>query len=498
MSGEKKALLEGASFGKRIAEDEVQELADYFVETDQWRRLVSGEADVVYGPKGAGKSALYALLIQNSGDLFDRGILLITAENPSGTPAFQDVATEPPTSEMEFVGLWKAYFLSLVAEVLRDYGVETEEARNVYRHLEEARLLAPAASLSARLRAARDFVRQFQSAEAGFTFDPVTGMPTGITGKITIKEPDQRLREAGFVSLDELLAQANDALRQLEFEVWLLLDRLDVAFIQHEDVEKNALRALFKAYLDMKGLDRIALKIFLRTDIWDRITEEGFREASHITASITITWDAQSLLQLMMRRVLRNSAIAEYYGVDPDEVFASVEKQEALLTHMLPDQVDAGRNPKTFDWMLSRTKDGSGQTAPRELIHLLSSLRESQLRRIEIGHDEPPSGMLFDRPAFKEALAVVSEVRLKQTLYAEYPEWRLYIEPLDGAKAQQSPPTLGEMWGVGEGEARRVADKLVELGFFERRGTRESPDYWVPFLYRDALQLVQGEARIEE
>jgi hypothetical protein len=23
------------------------------------------------------------------------------------------------------------------------------------------------------------------------------------------------------------------------------------------------------------------------------------------------------------------------------------------------------------------------------------------------------------------------------------------------------------------------------------------PDYWVPFLYRDALQLVQGEARLD-
>lgn len=498
MAGRKKALLERASFGRRIAEEEVEELAEYFVETDQWRRLFSGEADIVYGPKGSGKSALYALLLQKSDELFDRGILLVTAENPSGTPAFQDVAAEPPTIEEEFIGLWKAYFLSLVAAVLRDWGVVTVEARKVYEHLEAAGLLPRTKSLQARLKAARDFVRQIRPSaiETGINVDPSTGMPMGITGKITLREPGREQRLAGFVSLDELLLDANEALRELEFSVWLLLDRLDVAFVQHEELEKNALRALFKAYLDMKSLDQIALKIFLRTDIWDRITEEGFREASHITASITITWDAPSLLQLLVRRALRNSPIAEYYEVDPERVFSSVKDQEALLGRMLPDQVDAGRNPKTFDWMVSRTKDGSSQTAPRELIHLLASLRDSQLRRIEVGHGEPPDSMLFDRPAFKDALREVSEVRLKQTLYAEYPEWKPYIEALEGAKAQQSPPTLGEVWDVEESVARRLADKLVDLGFFERRGTRTDPDYWIPFLYRDALHLVQGEARV--
>src|ERR1700691_698000 len=148
----------------------------------------------------------------------------------------------------------------------------------------------------------------------------------------------------------------------------------------------------------MKSLDQITLKIFLRTDIWDRITEAGFREASHITAALTISWDRRSLLQLMMRRILINSAIADFYGVDQDTVFGSLEQQEALLTRTLPDQVDAGRNPKTYDWMLSRTRDGSGNSAPRELIHLLSSLRDSQLRRIEIGHDEPPEE-IWSRPS---------------------------------------------------------------------------------------------------
>ena len=75
-------VLRTLSFGQRIAEEERDYLARYFVETDQWRRMYSGDVDIVYGAKGAGKSALYFLLLNRS-DSFDRlGIKLITGENP--------------------------------------------------------------------------------------------------------------------------------------------------------------------------------------------------------------------------------------------------------------------------------------------------------------------------------------------------------------------------------------------------------------------------------
>ncbi|HEY4428989.1 MAG TPA: hypothetical protein VGN08_12360 [Solirubrobacteraceae bacterium] len=492
----KRDALERASFGERIAEDEVEELARYFVETDQWRRLFSGERDIVYGPKGAGKSALYSLLVQKADELFDRGILVVPAENPNGTPAFRDVVAEPPTSEAEFVALWKLYFLSLCASILGEWSVETDAARRVYRALEDAGLLQIRGTLRARLNAVRDYVRRV-SVEPTVILDPNTGAVAAVSGKITLREPDAAQRSEGFESLDSLLDAANEALRELDFRIWLVLDRLDVAFIQNDDLEQNALRALFKSYLDMKSLDQITLKIFLRTDIWDRITEAGFREASHITAALTISWDRTSLLQLMMRRILRNDDIARYYDVDPEAILGNIEQQESLLSRMFPDQIDAGRNPKTFDWMLGRTRDGTGATAPRELIHLLSSLRDSQLRRIEVGHDEPADEALFDRQAFKDALREVSNVRLRQTLYAEYPHLRDYISALEGQKAQQSPDTLAQIWQVEADEAQMIANSLVDIGFFEARGSGDRPEYWVPFLYRDALELIQGEARVD-
>jgi len=84
------------AFGHRVAEEETDVLSTYFVETDHWQRLYRGDIDVVYGPKGSGKSALYSLLLSKSTELFDRSILLVAGENPRGATAFRDLMTDPP------------------------------------------------------------------------------------------------------------------------------------------------------------------------------------------------------------------------------------------------------------------------------------------------------------------------------------------------------------------------------------------------------------------
>jgi hypothetical protein len=116
------------------------------------------------------------------------------------------------------------------------------------------------------------------------------------------------------------------------------------------------------------------------------------------------------------------------------------------------------------------------------------------MRRFELGEAAPDAEAIFARPAFKQALPEVSEVRLTQTVYAEHPDLRSAIEALRGQRTSQRPVTLAGLWRTDEDQARSLADKLVDIGFFEQRGTRDEPEYWVPFLYRDALGLVQGAA----
>jgi hypothetical protein len=121
--------------------------------------------------------------------------------------------------------------------------------------------LATNLTLIGRLKAALDYVRNHIPAiEASYT-DPSTG---GVmTGKITLGEPTTEQRNKGFISADDLLEKLNRAFQQTAITAWLVLDRLDVAFVDGTELEKNALRSLFRVYLDMNAYSNISIKIFL-------------------------------------------------------------------------------------------------------------------------------------------------------------------------------------------------------------------------------------------
>lgn len=392
-------------------------------------------------------------------------------------------------------GLWKLYFLSLVGMAFRVLKLDNEHATKVREHLHEAGLLPADWSLRSMLKGALDYARRVDSVSTEIKVNPTTGMPEAWGRKITLREPGAAERTRGFVSADQLLEIADAAFADSDIKFWIVLDRLDVSFADSPELERNALRALFRVYRDTAALKQIGMKIFLRDDIWKRITTQGFREASHITRSITITWNPQALLHLVVRRLIHNEAIQKFYSVDPIVVLSSVVEQEKLFYRMFPMQVDAGpQKPTTFNWMLSRTADGTRQTAPRELIHLLTAARDQQMKLLETGGAEPAGEALFDRAALKSALPDVSKVRFEQTLCAEHSALKPILLRLEGEKTQQTPATLAKIWNVSDQTALEMAEKLVEVGFFEKRGSKEQPVFWVPFLYRDALNLVQGPA----
>jgi hypothetical protein len=334
-----------------------------------------------------------------------------------------------------------------------------------------------------------------QAIEGGVELDPITQLPKGFKGKIIFTEPGKAGADPQLKSVDRLLALADSALTAAHLKAWILLDRLDVAFAEDVRLEANSLRALFRAYLDLLAYPSIQLKIFLRTDIWKRITSEGFREASHVTRHITINWNRNSLLNLVVRRAIYNMSIAEAYSVTAELARKPVSEQENFFYRLFPDQVDVGPNkPTTFDWLLTRTRDGSQLNAPRELIHFLNSLREMQVKRMELGEPEPDGEKLFARASFKDALPEVSKVRLEQTLYAEHSEMKPWIEKLRGEKTLHTPESLAAIWDTSADQATAQALELAAIGFLEVRGSKQEPSFWVPFLYRDALDLVQGSA----
>ncbi|MGJ7566077.1 P-loop ATPase, Sll1717 family [Variovorax sp. GB1R11] len=498
---DKQQVLEASEFGSQIAEDEIGKLSHYFVETEQWRKFYSGECDIVFGAKGSGKSALYSLLTSKKEEFrLGKRTIFLQAENPRGLPAFRDIeqiTNGHHLSDDHFRSLWKIYFLSILAHQIRHQLEATKsinkECSEVIEALVSNGLLERNANLVSRLRAAWSYLRQIlPSVEGGIT-DPGSGLK--ITGKITLGEPSPAQIKEGFISIDALLAKLNIGFSKQTITAWIVLDRLDVAFADSDALEACAIRSLFRVYLDMVVYSQFKVKIFLRDDIWKKVVATGFREASHITRVITLNWDNQSILNLIVNRLVSNEGVCGYYQVDPGKIMSDLTLQEEFFYKVFPRQVEKGpKKPKTLDWMLTRLADGTGRTAPREIIHLLNAAREMQLNNYRLGKRHPDDGYLIDNSPLQEALPVVSETRFKQTLCAEHPSLIRHLYKLEREKSEQNLDTLRVIWGEDEKDASRVADKLVDIGFFASRGTKLAPVFWVPYLYRDALKMVQGSA----
>jgi hypothetical protein len=73
------------------------------------------------------------------------------------------------------------------------------------------------------------------------------------------------------------------------------------------------------------------------------------------------------------------------------------------------------------------------------------------------------------------------------------PEQRAIVEWGEGPLVVIAGAETGKTRVIVE-RVRQIAMNLVEVGFFEKRGTKMDPDWWVPFLYRPALDMVQGSA----
>jgi len=187
-----------------------------------------------------------------------------------------------------------------------------------------------------------------KSIEGGITVDPNTLLST-TTGKITLAEPSDEAEKRGAVSVGNLAELANSALDKAGYQVWVLFDRLDVAFIESGGSEKNALRALFRAYRDFGALDFLKFKIFLRSDIWTRIMEGGFREASHITKTADLEWNESNLLNRIVRRALNNETLISEYGADREAILKNVDEQRHFFYKLFPAQVEREKKRATFD-----------------------------------------------------------------------------------------------------------------------------------------------------
>jgi hypothetical protein len=479
-------LLPKLTVGSSVAEHD-DALGRYFVETATYRALVQGEKDIVAGDKGTGKTALFRILqdrYASTPELTD--VEVVAAFNPVGNPVFQKLADGDPLPEGEYVGIWKSYAFALAGNwilALND-GAYSHKMQALDEMLSSTGLRSaddtPSTVFSQLINLVRRLVRP-SGAEVSITFTP-EGIPIVIPRlEFTNSEQTQVAR----IDYDRALRLLNDVLTEVDLSLWLVLDRLDEAFQGFPAAEIPALRALFRTYLDLLAYDHLRLKLFVRKDLFRRIIGDGFVNLTHINAQkIEIIWDDEDLFDLLCRRIAENADLVSELGL-------SDHSREDLFPAVFPEKVDvAERKPTTWNWILSRIRDGNGIKPPRNLIDLVMKAKDAQLRR-EVREERVYGGEpLLTGDALKRGLEALSNERVEDTLLAEAGEYAKLIERFRGGKAEHNLESLAEALGTTVAEAKALVVPLSDIGFLEAIGH----NYKVPMLYRSGLGITQGRA----
>ena len=491
--GTMKNALRALDLGSSVAEFDGS-LEKYFIENDAFHALVNNKADVVSGDKGTGKTALYRILQKRYGSLPElKGIEVIAGFNPSGNPIFQRLVKEEVLSEGQYTSVWKTYFLSLVGNWL------LEIAGDNYSPLFEklSKMLTgtglrskddkPETVFSKIMNLVKtSLIKPVRTAEIEFTLSE-TGIPIVIP-KVTFGSGETpKSVENKEIAHEVALRLLNDCLVEFGYAVWVVLDRLDEAFQGFSNVEIPALRALMRTYLDLLDFENIRLKIFVRRDLFRRIIGNGFVNLTHINArKVDIVWDEADLLNLLCRRVRDNEEVSNLLN-------AKEMNDEKLFYRIFPAKIDqATRKPTSWNWIMSRIRDGNNVKPPRNLIDLAKMARDEQLK----AEGRAPRSFTLEEPligadAVRRALEKLSAQRVEDTLLAEAgAEISPLIQKFRGAKAEQNIESLAHQLGLASDALQPRIRQLVEIGFLEEGKT----SWKVPMLYRDGLDITQGKA----
>jgi hypothetical protein len=282
-----------------------------------------------------------------------------------------------------------------------------------------------------------------------------------------------------FKLLEAVLAERN-------ITVWVVMDRLDESFIGRPDIEIPALRALIRSFMDITAYPHLCIKLFVRTDLFRKITQDGFVNLTHVNArKADIIWDDEDLLALVCQRIRNNRELLRTIGL------GRVTDRHLFHT-IFPKKFDPNRNQLTYNWMLSQIRDGTGVKAPRNLIDLCILSQDEQMRKERRNSREFDLEVpLIEAESIKKAAVRLSSLRLEDTLLAEYArDVKVLINAFRNSKAEHNDQSLAKMFNVDVEQARLFARALLDIGFLEPVGNT----YKIPFLYRASLGITQGKA----
>lgn len=311
------------------------------------------------------------------------------------------------------------------------------------------------------------------------------------------------------LNIDEELFRFNEDLKQSNKIITVVYDYLDVQISEQNGLRGKLISALLEVWREMyTSYNHIRAKIFLRRDIYDREVNltDKVKFQNHIAE---IKWEYDQLLNIVWKRIwhsdvesahrlidsifnsnsIQSTDLGGFLGFLPN---ANEQENRDVLSNLLGEYMGGNNKAFPYNWILYHVSDTKRRIQPRSLLNLFSETANKQIEA-----QEDSSDTLF-LPKFMElANKVVSERRV-QDIREEYPNLQPVFDnlknhlgqfPVEESQLDEALKKLQISLEVVE-----IKRQLEDIGVlyeykFNRRGTEKR--YHIPDLYLIGMGLTR-------
>lgn len=483
----KTELLNKLNLGSSVAEQD-KYLSNYFIDTNYVSDFVNDRYDIIQGVKGSGKTAMFLSIYKNKNKYHSLNeVQLIKAMDLKGDPHFREAFNklENCIDENKLIDAWKIYFINLLWNEIIDLGLNNKQLE---KYLIKYNLISDEPGFLGK------FIHSLKKAK--LKFSNTVENDGSLTQSIELfgaNAANNTKKIVSIIDFNYIFSTIDELLEESDKKIWIMLDRLDDAFPKNNANNGNdilALKCLLMAYKDLSTYDNFKIKIFIRNDIFNDITKDGFTSLTHVSAKTMppISWDKDKMELLLYQRILFNAPLKDFLIDEKNfNIDDYTSSKKIMFDTLFKAQVDIGaNNPDTIGWILNHISDGLNNATPRDFIALIETARTKELEQLAIpSYNDPNNYFLINAPSIRKAFDYISRQKLTTQLYAEYPRYESWIKQFQGKKAEHNEDTLRKILGK---QWRHRIDILTEIGFIEKK----SNSWKIPFLYRVELGIKAG------
>ena len=476
-------LLESINFGTVAAERDPN-LVDWFVSTLVFRRVTGGDISLVLGAKGTGKTAIYRVLVENQG--FIEGLeqdIMVPTSDIQGISDFHQLLSVAQGASENYRQLWRLYFAVLLAKALIQASqISDINVSRLQGLLNDSGILPP----SAISRLGQWLAGIVSSVKVAVVYQ-------GVPVSFGIDLQGKGVPSTKPLDVWEVLSEVQYILSGVSKKAWILVDRLDELFSGTPNgVERReqALQGLMASLLDFDEFSNIKVIIFLRSDIYGRLS---FVNKDHLAdRNVAIDWDVNDLKLLITRRVASSEMVRAWLQIETETSKIGVSEAETILNTLLTSE-RGGVTDAEIEGIMKILQNSREQVTPRDFIYLFSQAQRLQLEDIDRGMFNP-SNPLFPIDTIKDAFIIVSKNKVTDFVVGEFPEVQGIVKQLEGRnRARFSRSALEGLFGtVSDKSVDEVLTTLHEIGILHPLGssfTQRAKEFEIPVLYRPALGL---------